>query len=232
MIAGRSGADGAQVSRFLDSLSPVLKGPSNTPFPLEGVNIAATGCAEPCRVVLPILRSLGANLVDVTPRRKRRSSAERPDVVLLTGSYVISPAHAAFWLRRDVPHLPLVFGDRLIRVGPWVTPGEGPCLHCVERHRLDRDSTWAAQACQLLGMPAPTLTPFGIATAAPMVVRMLLQQHSETTPPATTGTVEIVELESGARSRETIRPHPECCCQDVRTLAPVTPLPARSPASD
>ena len=77
---------------------------------------------------------------------------------MLVGHYVLEPARHRRWLRRDIPHLPVVFSDGEIRVGPLVEPGHGPCLYCLELARVDEDPAWPAIACQLVGRDAPTET--------------------------------------------------------------------------
>ena len=82
--------------------------------------------------------------------------AERPALVVLTGHHVLAPWLAARWLTVDVPHLPVVFGERAAVLGPLVVPGESPCLRCAEEHRIDEDAAWPALAAQLLARgPAP-----------------------------------------------------------------------------
>lgn len=42
--------------------------------------------------------------------------------------------------------LPVVVQPARIVVGPWTGPGPGPCLHCLDLHRRDRDASWPALA--------------------------------------------------------------------------------------
>jgi hypothetical protein len=82
-----------------------------------------------------------------------------PPLVLLVAHHVLAPGRAARWLAVDVPHLPVVFGERAAVLGPLVVPGETPCLRCAEEHRVDADPAWPVVAAQLLALgPADAAT--------------------------------------------------------------------------
>ena len=85
---------------------------------------------------------------------------ERPALVVLAAHHVLAPWLAGRWLTVDVPHLPVVFGERAAVLGPLVVPGETPCLRCAEEHRIDEDPAWPVVAAQLLARgPAPATDP-------------------------------------------------------------------------
>jgi hypothetical protein len=72
--------------------------------------------------------------------------------VLIAAHHVLAPGRAARWLAVDVPHLPVVFGERAAVLGPLVVPGRTPCLRCAEEHRIDADPAWPVLAGQLLAL--------------------------------------------------------------------------------
>lgn len=87
---------------------------------------------------------------------------------VILGSYVIPPWRHGPWLRRDIPHLPVVFGDDGAELGPFVDAG-GPCLRCVSLHRTDADPAWPAIATQLAALqrhPEPPLLSARVAAIA------------------------------------------------------------------
>ncbi|HEV7624567.1 MAG TPA: hypothetical protein VGO26_10535 [Amnibacterium sp.] len=79
---------------------------------------------------------------------------ERPALVVLAGHHVLAPGRAARWLAIDVPHLPVVFGERAAMLGPFVLPGATPCLRCADEHRIDADPAWPVLGGQLLALGA------------------------------------------------------------------------------
>jgi hypothetical protein len=137
--------------------------------------------------------SVGANAVntvDLELRGRRvggRQAAFRgapdppanPDLVVLAAVGAIHADAGEPWLRRGIPHLPLVVQAHRVQVGPLITEGQGPCLSCMDLHRRDRDAAWPALLSQLspvwpLRPGAPvnlesTLTAMTIGVAAMMV---------------------------------------------------------------
>lgn len=78
-----------------------------------------------------------------------------PDLVVIVAAWAVTPARHLPWLRRDLPHLAVVSDDAGIRVGPFVEPGRGPCLRCLDLAARDADAAWPVIAAQLAGRPAP-----------------------------------------------------------------------------
>jgi hypothetical protein len=73
-----------------------------------------------------------------------------PDLVVLAAVGAISPEAGEPWLRRGIPHLPVVVQGHRVQVGPLVVGGgDGPCLSCLDLHRCDRDAAWPALLSQL-----------------------------------------------------------------------------------
>lgn len=103
----------------------------------------------------------------------------RPDLVVLAAMGAIRPDAGEPWLRRGIPHLPLVVQGHRVQVGPLITGGDGPCLSCMDLHRRDRDAAWPAVLSQLAPgwplLPGPpvtvdnTLTALTIGAAAMIV---------------------------------------------------------------
>jgi len=102
-----------------------------------------------------------------------------PDLVVLAAVGAIRPDAGEPWLRRGIPHLPLVVQGHRVQVGPLITGGDGPCLSCMDLHRRDRDAAWPALLSQLAPgwplRPGPpvslesTLTAMTIGAAAMIV---------------------------------------------------------------
>jgi len=97
------------------------------------------------------------NMLDLELRSDRSSGAharsgstlKRPDLVVLAAMGAIRPDAGEPWLRRGIPHLPLVVQGHRVQVGPLIAGGCGPCLSCLDLHRRDRDAAWPALLSQL-----------------------------------------------------------------------------------
>ncbi|WP_157156690.1 TOMM precursor leader peptide-binding protein [Diaminobutyricimonas sp. LJ205] len=131
------------------------------------------------------------------------------DLAVIVDSFVVEPAFHGLWLRRDVPHLPVVFGGAAVLIGPMVEPGAGPCLHCVERYRTDSDSAWPAIATQLWGRRAAVETPIVLAEAIALSCRLVLRRLAGAVVPS-----EELRLDTrtGRIDRQRLEPHPDCGC--------------------
>jgi hypothetical protein len=104
---------------------------------------------------------------------------DQPDLVVLAAMGAIHSDAGAPWLRRGIPHLPLVVQAHRVQVGPLITGGSGPCLSCMDLHRRDRDAAWPALLSQLSPVwplrpgapvnPESTLTAMTAGVAATIV---------------------------------------------------------------
>ena len=136
-----------------------------------------------------------------------------PEIAVIVAHYVIEPEFHGRWLRRDIPHLAVVFGDEVVRVGPIIRPGAGPCLYCLELHRTDSDPSWPAIASQLWHRRSGIESSLVAAEAAATVVRLgLARRIVHRIEPLTT--IEI-DANSGERMQHEWGNHPECGCTSL-----------------
>lgn len=136
-----------------------------------------------------------------------------PEIAVIVAHYVIEPEVHGRWLRRDIPHLAVVFGDEVVRVGPIIRPGAGPCLYCLELHRTDSDPSWPAIASQLWHRRSCIESSLVAAEAAATVVRLVLARRIvHRIEPLTT--IEI-DANSGERMQHEWGNHPECGCTSL-----------------
>lgn len=145
---------------------------------------------------------------------------EEPGLVVIVTHYAMEPERHGRWLRRDIPHLPVVFSDGEIRVGPLVEPGAGPCLTCLEHHRIDEDPAWPAIAIQLLQRVAPTETVRTSTLVAGLVtgsVDAFLREHANPLAAASL----VLDPVSSALSRRDHLPHERCGCQALPGIVTV-----------
>lgn len=129
-----------------------------------------------------------------------------PDLAVVVAGWVIAPEDHGSWLRRDIPHLPVVIGDGGVTVGPLVEPGSGPCLYCVQLTRTDDDPAWPAIATQLWNRPAPAMTRLEVAEAATFIARCVLTRLAEGAGDAVSWTL------NGAVSSRAWTQHEACRC--------------------
>jgi bacteriocin biosynthesis cyclodehydratase domain-containing protein len=214
MIASSAGATASDAAGLLRRLKLLLVDDPPAAAPPR-VSIAGTG-----RTVELIATGLTGMGVRVSVAAS--VTDDECDLGIAVGHYVLDPESYGFWLRRDLPHLPVVFGDDAVAIGPVVDAGRTPCLYCLEHHRRDADASWSAIASQLWGRRARSETPLVSAEVASRVVRLVLARLELGRPQlgrASGRTMSArsfrLAVDSGEVTRRDWMPHPECGCVDI-----------------
>lgn len=203
---------------LLAVLAPVLAG-SEAPTPVP--TVAVSGAGELARAIASALG--GSGIRTLVAADARELAGERPNLAIAAAHFVLDPELHAFWLRRDVPHLPVVVTDAAAVIGPFVEPGDGPCLRCLELHRRDDDPSWPAIAAQLLGRRSRAESAVLVAETAAAVGRCVVARLSEGAGDAASTRIDAA---TGERTVRRWSVHEECGCRGVDAL--LTPLsPAR-----
>ena len=217
MIGREGGASDEATLALLCALRPALLVTAET-APASGRMSAPDAADEPppatcvdgsgrtAQLIRTLIGTLGLPLT--------AADEPRPALAVVVGHYALEPERHGRWLRRDIPHLPVIFSDTEVRIGPLVEPGVGPCLYCLELARMDADPSWAAVACQLLSRQAPTDTPRAGIDVAALVAgishdRLLLGQST------LTRSALVLNAASGALTRRGYQPHERCGCGAV-----------------
>lgn len=197
MLARDSAVPLADARDLLASLEPVLRRETTT----ASGRVLVTGTGPIATTLAQLLDEAGL---------LARAAERQPALAVLVADWVIGPDDAAHWLRRDVPHLPIVATDRSVSVGPFVEPGRGPCVYCLQLARTDADPVWPAVATQLWGR-APARHPrIAVLTVACFAARRIRARVAE--GPAETATTWRLSEEGATISAATARTHPRCSC--------------------
>ena len=134
-------------------------------------------------------------------------------IAVIAADWVVRPARHLRWLRRDVPHLAIVFDDAGARVGPLVEPGAGPCLRCLELARRDADAAWPAIAAQLAGRPSATRDARAMIGAAAIAVAAVDDRLAHGPGALASTSIRLGRARPAALPRShRHEPHPECGC--------------------
>lgn len=216
MTARAAGATEADVDALLTRLRPAML--RESPPPPAPVVVAGTGLlADRLAALLA-----GAQVPVQLARTTAAAEAAQASFAVVIGHYVLDPALHSLWLRRDVPHLPVILGDESVAIGPLVEPGHTACLRCLQLHARDADPAWPAIASQLWGRRSPAETELVASEAAAIVARVVLAGW-----PASDQLV--VSAVTGEQTRRAFAVHPDCGClalqfaQEPTGLAPLLP---------
>lgn len=203
-IASALGVSRSEQIALLDTLTPVLtpetfhddQNPSQLALALVGDSVAG-------KQLMPALLAEGFSVSD----------SNTPDIAILVSHFVTPIPIARRWSTRGIPHLPIVFSEHHVTLGPVVGAHGNPCTFCVELSHADREPNWAAIASQCLGRSAATATPKLIAITTGLLLDMLQQwrRHGDTLPSAqhqlrydTAGGITVLSLP--------VSSHPRCDC--------------------
>jgi len=197
MLAREAALRPGELDALLRRLEPAMR-----PRPLPpSARVLVTGSGPIASMIAALLHDAGV---------LARSDDAAPTLAVLVAEWVIGPDDAARWLRRDVTHLPIVSTDSTVDVGPFVEPGGGPCVYCVQLARTDADAAWPAVATQLWGRPAPRHSQLMQLSVACFAARRILTRLTE--GPAAIASAWHIADEGGAVSAWTARTHPRCSC--------------------
>jgi bacteriocin biosynthesis cyclodehydratase domain-containing protein len=202
MIATASGAEERDTVRLLKQLDPLLL-PAPQPVSQHRVSIVGSG---------PTVDQLASALAIAGVQVVVGASVADPgcDLGVAVGHYVLDPQSYGFWLRRDLPHLPVLFGDESATVGPLVEPGVTACLYCLEHYRRDADASWSAIASQLWGRRGCAETPLLAMEVAARVARSVLRRLDGVRSASATSV--RIDVATGEATRRMWLPHPDCGC--------------------
>ncbi|WP_158863401.1 hypothetical protein [Leifsonia sp. AG29] len=210
-IGERAGAPDGAARSLLERLAPVLQ-PSDAAASDEAAvpAVVVDGEGPTASLIAGLLGEEGVSVV--SGREWSDPLVETADAAVIVASYAVEPRRYEGWLRRDVPHLPVVFGDGGVTVGPLVEPGAGPCLRCVDLHRTDDDPAWPAMAAQLYRRPRPGESALASATIASTAVVAVVSRLRDGDTALTARSTRVVPR-SGERTAVSWTPHSACGCR-------------------
>ncbi len=149
------------------------------------------------------------------PRRPRDSVT----VVAVVGVGEPSREHLDRHVREEAPHLLVRLVEGRAVLGPFVVPGQTPCLRCIDAHLTDADASWpllveqyarAVRRERADGVPEPVdaaLASLALSWAA----RDLATYAEGGTPTTLASTIELApRLDTVGTERWS--PHPRCGC--------------------
>ncbi len=199
MMARNIGLGAVAAEALLAGLAPLL-----TESPKASGRVSVTGSGVLAEELRQILHAAGVLAI---------SGESAPELAVIVAGWLVGAEDHGTWLRRDIPHLPIVIGDLGVTVGPFVEPGNGPCLYCVQLAMTDADPAWPAIATQLWTRPAPPLTRLALAEATAFAARRILRRLDGMGPPgdATALSWRLAAVDGAVSVRAWSR-HEACRC--------------------
>lgn len=201
MIARSAGL--ADLDALLAALAPALIGAP----PRPEFTVLVVGTSQTAERIIRTLAESGVRVLTAPDA----ATAERAacDLAVAVGHFVLSPELRGLWLRRDTPHLPVVYSDTGAVVGPLVVGGSTPCLYCLDHHARDADAAWPAIAVQLWGRRSSAETALTSREVAVIACRAVLDWADGRDAGAASARLDAA---TGEINRREWAVHPDCGC--------------------
>jgi bacteriocin biosynthesis cyclodehydratase domain-containing protein len=215
-LGAQRGMSATDLADLLARIAPALEPPGKASLPHVAVEGGGLGAARIAHTLTEAsFMAVGATELLSHANSKRGSSTESADatrsIVIVVATMVLAPERCGRWLRRGVRHLPVVWLDTEVHVGPLIDPGRTACWHCIELARCDVDAARRALVTQVAGRPAAAETNRTTQEVALRVARWL--DGSDAPEP---GTALILQVPSGRWRPMATTPHAACSCHTPR----------------
>lgn len=180
----------------------------------------------------PRLAAAARALRDIAPEVEvSLPPGQRPDVILHVARGAADPATGVALVASGATHLSVVLREADATVGPFVMPGAGPCLRCLDLHRTDVDDAWPTVAAQLVSAPPRGTPPAGepgvlAGVCAALAAAEVLAHLDGRTPRTRGATVEVAMPDVLPLTRKW-EVHPHCGCTSLPPASPPAPASAR-----
>jgi bacteriocin biosynthesis cyclodehydratase domain-containing protein len=208
LIRDAVGVSERHVAALLETLGPALLPATKTKD--KSASIVLVGGGETAARTADLLTESGLSVRLATDASS--AASEDCDFAIAIGAFAVEPELHGLWLRRDIPHLPIVLSDSEVIIGPIVEPGIGPCLYCLHRHSTDADPAWPAIAIQLYGRPSPADVALVASEVAAIVCRLTLARVAGDAAAAPVHRSIHLNVASGAVTTKEWLRHPMCGC--------------------
>ena len=202
LLASEAGLTVSESALIMRRLAPTFLAPEHSPLP----SLLLRGHSAHLPHFAHVWRALGHTVSDSAQKEGGGGSGSREEAVLV-GNFVLDPALYRACLQSDTIHTAVVFLDQSLLIGPRVTPGRGPCVHCVWRNTSDRNPHHLAITSQLWGQRAATDTK-ELAALAAWYVRDLIHSPRQGAVLRIDGLTRVV-----SEIRE--KPSAECACRGL-----------------
>lgn len=204
MIGRSAGATDAAIQSLLERLDGVLLRPTES----APHTVVVAGVGRLADRLTALLAGAGVRVLVATSIDAAENC--EAELAIIVSHFVVDPGLHGLWLRRDVPHLPVVLGDSGVAIGPLIEPGATACLYCLQRHASEADPAWPAIASQLLGRRSPADSELVASEVGAIVVRDVLAMLRGRGGGRSDQLV--VDAATGAHSLRSFGIHPECGC--------------------
>ena len=156
----------------------------------------------------------------IYPALRIGGDGQVPDVVVVVFDEVADSVRTVRLMVEGVAHLVVTVREGDVVVGPFVLPGQTPCITCLDTRRTELDPLWPQVRDQLRDAAAqvPPAQESSTAAASAALAAAGVLAHLDGRQPVTAGAcIEVSVPDAVPRLREWSM-HPDCGCIDVSPL--------------
>lgn len=203
ILADQLGLTSAQADELLTQLAPACQSPPRESSP--AVHLVGDSQA---------LSALAQRLSRVAALT---SSAEEADCVVVVADYVFHPEWIRSLSHGETTHIPVLFSDLSVSIGPVITPGRTPCLYCLVGPPSTPDAEWLSVQSQLFHIGSALAETRAVDTASHIVALLLpgVISRSAWWPQPPGNVVHRYRTDSHALEMEPLDFHPHCRCREI-----------------
>ena len=205
-LAAVLGVSRAERIRMVDELTPVFDVSEKAES--ANTNTLILGPASVTRAMSSALSNAGFTIV----------SEGQTQLVILCSSFSIRLGEARRWMSSAIPHLPVVFSETEIRIGPLISSSGAPCAYCIELRAAEESAHYIPMASQFLLRKSPLATATTSHLIGTLMARMLTSAPTGDRLRSHTLVASQAENLLGFEfSWRQIEPHPNCDCHQALT---------------
>lgn len=160
------------------------------------------------------LAPLGQRLSRIAALTHEPSDA---DCVVVVADYVFHPEWIRSLSHGETAHIPVMFSDLTVSIGPVITPGETPCMYCLFGPPGEADAEWLSVQSQLFHIQSALADTHAVDTASHVLGLLLpgVLTRSAWWSQSTGNIIHRYRADSRSLEMEQAEFHPQCQCREV-----------------
>ena len=192
-----------QASDLLDQLIPACEKPPSA----STLSVHLLGESR-------ALAPLGQRLSQMAALTDEVTDAE---CVVVVADYVFHPDWIRSLSHAETPHIPVMFSDLTVSIGPVITPGQTPCMYCLFGPPGDADAEWLSVQSQLFHIRSALADTHAVDTASHVLGLLLpgVLSRSDWWSRSTGSMIHRYRADSRVLEIKEAAFHPRCQCREL-----------------
>ena len=203
LMAEQLGLTSKQATDLLEQLIPACEKPPSE----STLTVQVLGDSR-------ALAPLGQRLSRIAALTQEPTEA---DCVVVVADYVFHPEWIRSLSHGETTHIPVMFSDLTVSIGPVITPGQTPCMYCLFGPPGETDAEWLSVQSQLFHLPSALADTHAVDTASHILGLLLpgVLTRSAWWSESTGNMRHRYRADSRVLEMERAEFHPMCQCREL-----------------